>query len=146
MYAKTKTKTKHACLTFPVFTRQLLSEGPGGGKKQERILNPGSRKECRKCPGNLRFPCSCQCSAAHIQPWASFPLAARLISASQSWAHQPGVSLDVGQASWEWRRAEIGTERLTSLHVGMRPPFSPTFLSFRFSSRHWEAVFLPSPL
>lgn len=43
-------------------------------------------------------------------PGQASPSIPRLISASHSWAHQPGVSLDVGQACWEWLRAETGTE------------------------------------
>lgn len=48
-----------------------------------------------------------QCYSPYITV-GDLPLAAWLISASHARTHQPGVSLDVGQASWECIIAEIG--------------------------------------
>lgn len=55
-------------LTFPVFTMQLLTGSPGGGGKQERILNPeeqGTNAENARGTEDSRGS-SRQCTAACI--------------------------------------------------------------------------------
>lgn len=106
----------------------------GVGGSQERILNLREQDRVQKCLGNGRFPwlLATECRS----PYATvgrLPLSASLISASHSQTHQPGVSLDVGQAGWEYIIAEIwagGAHHVVACHAAVKvslllflPPF-----------------------